>query len=144
MLPNKSRLTGYSLIELMITVAIVAIIAAVAIPAYQGYIKSSHFAAARLNAQSLQLFLEDFFLDNDQYLPSSVTSGSNLNKSQLNSNFGWSPDGDENKYTYTVTVYTNTWDITVEHTGSGHWIRCEGRMNSCCNSDTSGASKTSC
>jgi type IV pilus assembly protein PilE len=134
------RQNGITLLELMITVAIITILAAIAIPAYNGYIKEAQLGVARMNADSLRIFMEDYFLENGSYIVGGDTS---YTEAELATNFGWRPDGDNNAYTYAVTAGTNTWAITVEHT-SGNWIRCEDRMNNCCDVDTSSASKTAC
>lgn len=41
---NKKVQQGFTLIELMIVIAIIGILAAVALPAYQGYVQKSKFA----------------------------------------------------------------------------------------------------
>jgi len=84
---------------------------------------------ARANADSLRLFLDDFQLNNGTY---KAGGASTFNEAQLGTNFGWSPDGDNDAYTYTVTARTTSWDINVLHTSSTNWMRCEDRMNSCC------------
>ena len=148
---EKPRTTGgYTLIELMVVVAVIAVIAAIAIPSYNGYIRESEFGAARANANTFRVFIEDFWLDNSTFANSTaldascpVTDG-NYNKAEMRSCFGWSPDGDGGIFDYALQADATSWSITVEHTSSGRWIRCENRMNNCCDSDTSGATTTAC
>lgn len=55
---NVSRQHGFTLIEVMIVVAIVAILAAVALPSYSEYIRRGHRADARAGLLQAQQWLE--------------------------------------------------------------------------------------
>jgi len=63
-----SRQAGFTLIEVMVTVAIVAILAAVAIPAYGNYVKSGRVPQATNNLASMRAKLEQYFQDNRTYV----------------------------------------------------------------------------
>ena len=56
--------TGFTLIEVMITVAIIAILAAVAIPSYTDYITRSKIQEATSSLLSMRTKLEQYFQDN--------------------------------------------------------------------------------
>lgn len=58
---------GFTLIELMITVAIVGIIAAVAFPSYQNYVRQSNRAVAKAILYENAQFMERFYTQNNQY-----------------------------------------------------------------------------
>lgn len=78
---SKSRLYGFTLIELMIVVAIIAVLAAIGIPAYQGYIRRSYLSEANSSIASIKSAEESYFTINGCYTeapahPSSVPSGS--------------------------------------------------------------------
>lgn len=61
------RAGGFTLIELMITVAIVAIIAAVALPSYQGYVVRTQRSAATACLTQMAQFMERVYATNLRY-----------------------------------------------------------------------------
>ncbi len=64
---NSYKRNGFSLIELMIAVAIVAILAAIAFPSYQSYVVRSSRAAAQSELLQLAALQEKIFLNSNSY-----------------------------------------------------------------------------
>ncbi|NIB40241.1 prepilin-type N-terminal cleavage/methylation domain-containing protein [Pseudomaricurvus alkylphenolicus] len=62
---NRSQ--GFTLIELMIVVAIVAILAAVAVPSYQDYVIASNRAVGRAVLLEVAGRQEQYFVNNNRY-----------------------------------------------------------------------------
>jgi type IV pilus assembly protein PilE len=58
---------GFTLIELMIVVAIVAILAAIAIPAYTQYVTRSKLTEAMNNMADIRVRMEQWYQDNRAY-----------------------------------------------------------------------------
>ena len=63
---------GFTLVEVLITVAIVSILAAVALPSYTDYITRSKIIEATSSLSDLHVRLEQIFLDSRQYPASCV------------------------------------------------------------------------
>ena len=63
----NARVAGFTLMEVMITVAIVAILAAVALPNYFDYVTRSRLVEAKTNLADMRTRLEQYFLDNRAY-----------------------------------------------------------------------------
>ncbi len=64
---TSKAVSGFTLIELMIVVAIVGILAAVAIPSYTEYVKRGNRASARAALLEAQQFMERFYAANSRY-----------------------------------------------------------------------------
>jgi type IV pilus assembly protein PilE len=64
---SMSRRSGFTLIELMVTVAIVAILAAVALPSYQSYVTRGRIPDATSNLAAKRVRMEQFYQDNRTY-----------------------------------------------------------------------------
>ena len=119
---------GFTLIELLVTVAILAILASIAIPMYTGYTRGAARQEATSNLQALSLCLEEYYAQNNRYLPPAANPPQTYNWSVNNSGVvttdtitGWLPSfqpkkagGTVNKYSYALTVTAvNAYTITA-------------------------------
>jgi type IV pilus assembly protein PilE len=71
--PRRSTLRGFTLIELMITVAIVAILARVALPAYLDYAKRGKLTEAFNQLSASSLAFAQYYQDNRSYNATGIT-----------------------------------------------------------------------
>ena len=120
---HRRPATGFTLIELMITVAIVAVLASIALPSYTSYIARARRADARTQLVQAAQFMQRFYAANDRYdqdragnsvLGSSVGMPDNLRKSpadgtalyQLNTSITTAGN-------YTATVTATGYTLTM-------------------------------
>lgn len=67
-LQERSCDSGFTLIELMITVVIIGILSAIALPAYSDYVTRGRIPDATSNLGSKRVQMEQFFQDNHTYI----------------------------------------------------------------------------
>jgi len=58
---------GFTIIELMIAVAVIAVLTAIALPSYTDYVTRSKFAEAYAHLADLRVKMEQAYLDNRRY-----------------------------------------------------------------------------
>lgn len=97
--PKLTRHHGFTLIELMVVVAIIAILASVALPAYKNMVLRSHRSEAHGLIQAAQLGQEKFRLNNTTY----AADFSDAAFARVCNNNVTSPCEGANQY-YTLTV----------------------------------------
>jgi prepilin-type N-terminal cleavage/methylation domain-containing protein len=64
---SKQNQKGFTLVEIMIVVAIIGILASIAIPSYQDYTLKAHLVDASNGLSSMRSRLEQFYQDNRKY-----------------------------------------------------------------------------
>jgi len=97
------KMKGFSLIELMIALAIIGVISSIAYPSYQGYIQDTYHAQAQADVKACGMALERFYSNGFTYVGGDAQCTL------------WSPaSGDVAASRYTLTVPTATaTDYTV-------------------------------
>ena len=93
---NKTR--GFTLIELMVVVAVIAVISAIALPLYNGYIQTSREAVLVNNISTIEIFQEDFRLRTGAYLTVAA------NEAAITAAIDWEAEGDAPGTTYVIAA----------------------------------------
>lgn len=103
----KAIQKGFTLIELMIVIAIVGILAAVALPAYQDYTARAQMSEALTLAEGQKSAVVEYYSDNGTFPNSNASAGISTKI--------------EGKYVSSVTVTgsSNTASITAQMKASG-------------------------
>jgi type IV pilus assembly protein PilA len=97
---------GFTLIELMIVVAIIGILAAIAIPNFVKFQCRSKQSEAKSNLKAMYVAQESYRGEYDTY--ASIAAISEGNAPTASNDPGWAPKGQKIRYTYTASAAAAT------------------------------------
>jgi type IV pilus assembly protein PilE len=111
---------GFTLIELMIVVAILGILAAIAIPAYDGYVKKSRAKSAGADLAALALNMENAYQKSLQY-PTTTTTTSQQTEAAMPA---WRPSQNNAFFEYQIKAASSN-SYTLAAVGKGSLTGCQ-------------------
>lgn len=103
---HQLRNAGFTLIELMIAVAIIGILAAIAYPSYQDYVIRGKIPEATNTLSSARVKLEQYYQDNRSYGTTSATvctSGTPASTPNFDYACGWGATSSNQSFLVTAT-----------------------------------------
>jgi len=80
---NLAKQTGFTLIELIVTIAIIGILAGLAVPAYDRYTRNTTRAAAKTTLERVRALAESYYLNNKAYTSNLTNLGFNANPIEI-------------------------------------------------------------
>lgn len=107
----RPSVDGFTLVELLVAVAVVALLAAIAVPVYRDYTATSRDSVLLNQINAMAVFQEDTRLRTGRYGAGEYDGARGVNT--LRTSIGWAPAADDGR-TYAVTADAGTsWTVTA-------------------------------
>jgi len=105
-IPARHRAAGFTLVELMITVAIIGILAAVALPSYKNYVRRGQQPEAFNALSDFRTKMEQYYQDNRNY-------GNSATSCATSASWNFTPSGAK-YFSYVCAADTASGDTTQQ------------------------------
>ncbi|WP_082818134.1 type IV pilin protein [Variovorax boronicumulans] len=115
---RRRSLQGFTLIELMIVVAVIGILAAIALPSYNDYVRRGQLPEAFNTLSAYRATMEQYYQDNRNYGPSGTNCAANAAAAFTPSGakyFGYTCSTSASQQNYVITA-TGSAGRAVGHT----------------------------
>lgn len=102
---------GFSLVELMVSIAILGIIAAISVPLYSGYVESAAIGALINDVATMEVFQEDVMLRTGAYAEGTYDAGAG--ETSLADAIGWRPRADTDAVYVVEAATASSYQVTA-------------------------------
>lgn len=110
-----ARINGFTLIELMIVVAIVGVLAGIGYPSYQSYVLNSHRSEAKAELSQIALLQEQFYLDHNDYALSLPLNATDTGETVLS---GWIDESEHYNFALGASSTVDAFSVIATAVGA--------------------------